>query len=78
MKKFSQINETKKLSGKEIEFGKPSSEWTEADKFQALLDLIVDTFDLHIVNNIDKMKKDEIVKNCKWFYDWMKKIPKAN
>ncbi len=58
MRKFSQINETKKPSGKEIEFGKPSSEWSEADKFQALLDLIVDTFDLHIVNNIEKKVVD--------------------
>lgn len=73
MKKFSQINEARKLSGKEIEIGKPYDEWTEAEKLQSIIDLAVDGFHLHLGHDkLQSMTKEQIIDKCDNFYDWMK------
>lgn len=62
MKKFSQLNETRELSGKEKELGKPYAEWTEAEKLQGLIDMAADAFHLALGHDYtERMTKEEII-----------------
>lgn len=74
MKKFTKLSESK-LSGKELEFGKPYAEWTEAEKTKGLLHMAVDGFNLNLgPDKLQRLSKEEIIKKCEEFSEWLNKF----